>query len=98
MIRSLAHVFEVAKDKNVEVSVCGEIAGDPHFLPLLLALGVRCLSTVSPMIPELKFFARRFSMADAGGLWEGIEQMKRPSEINQSLKNFYDERVSELIT
>ncbi len=98
VIRSLAHVFEVAKDKNVEVSVCGEIAGDPHFLPLLLALGVRCLSTVSPMIPELKFFARRFSMADAGGLWEGIEQMKRPSEINQSLKNFYDERVSELIT
>lgn len=98
VIRSLAHVFEVAKDKNVEVSVCGEIAGDPHFLPLLLALGVRCLSTVSPMIPELKFFARRFSMADADGLWEGIEQMKRPSEINQSLKNFYDERVSELIT
>lgn len=98
VIRSLAHVFQVAKDKNVEVSVCGEIAGDPHFLPLLLALGVRCLSTVSPMIPELKFFARRFSMTDALGLWQGIEQMKRPSEINQSLKNFYDERVSELIT
>ncbi|MDC0156234.1 phosphoenolpyruvate--protein phosphotransferase [Verrucomicrobia bacterium] len=98
VIRSLAHVFQVAQDKNVEVSVCGEIAGDPHFLPLLLALGVRCLSTVSPMIPELKFFARRFSMADARGLWEGIEQMKRPSEINQTLKNFYDERVSELIT
>ena len=98
VIRSLFHVFQVAQDKNVEVSVCGEIAGDPHFLPLLLALGVRCLSTVSPMIPELKFFARRFSMADARGLWEGIEQMKRPSEINQSLKNFYDERVSELIS
>ncbi len=96
VIRSLARVFQVAKDHEVEVAVCGEIAGDPHFLPLLLALGVNSLSATSTMVPELKFFARRFSMADARGLLAGIEKMKRPSEINQSLKNFYDERMSDL--
>ncbi len=97
VIRSLKRVFEIGKEYGVKVTVCGEIAGDPHFLPLLLALGVNSLSAASPMLPELKFFARRFTMAEARKLTDHILEMKRPSEINQSLKNFYEERVSDLI-
>ena len=44
VIRALEQVFEVSKTKGVEVTVCGEIAGDPHFLPLLLSLGVDSLA------------------------------------------------------
>ena len=44
VIRSLRRVFEVGEEHGIEVTVCGEIAGDPHFLPLLLALGVNSLS------------------------------------------------------
>lgn len=97
VIRSLKRVFEIGKEYGVEVTVCGEIAGDPHFLPLLLALGVNSLSAASPMLPELKFFARRFTLAEARKLTDHILEMKRPSEINQSLKDFYEERVSDLI-
>lgn len=97
VIRSLKRVFEIGKEYGVKVTVCGEIAGDPHFLPLLLALGVNSLSAASPMLPELKFFARRFTMAEARKLTDHILEMKRPSEINQSLKDFYEERVSDLI-
>ena len=97
VIRSLKRVFEIGKEHGVEVTVCGEIAGDPHFLPLLLALGVNSLSAASPMLPELKFFARRFTLAEARKLTDHILEMKRPSEINQSLKDFYEERVSDLI-
>ena len=97
VIRSLKRVFKIGKEYGVEVTVCGEIAGDPHFLPLLLALGVNSLSAASPMLPELKFFARRFTMAEARKLTDHILEMKRPSEINQSLKDFYEERVSDLI-
>ena len=41
---------------------------DPHFLPLLLALGVNSLSVASPMLSELKFFARRFTLGEAQDL------------------------------
>jgi phosphotransferase system enzyme I (PtsI) len=98
VIRSLKRVFEVGEEHGVAVTVCGEIAGDPHFLPLLLALGVNSLSAASPMLPELKFFARRFTLAEAQDLLDRIRIMKRPSEINQSLKDFYEERVSDLIS
>ena len=50
------------------------------------------------MLPELKFFARRFTLSDARDLLDRIRIMKRPSEINQSLKDFYEERVSDLIS
>ena len=49
-------------------------------------------------MPELKFFARRFTLSDARDLLDRIRIMKRPSEINQSLKDFYEERVSDLIS
>jgi len=98
VIRSMKRVFDVAREKKVGVTVCGEIAGDPHFLPLLLALGEGSLSAASPMLPELKFFARRFSMTDAVELLERVFRMTRPSEINQTLKDFYEERVSDLVS
>ncbi|HAE11114.1 MAG TPA: phosphoenolpyruvate--protein phosphotransferase [Opitutae bacterium] len=98
VIRSMKRVFDVAREKKVGVTVCGEIAGDPHFLPLLLALGEGSLSAASPMLPELKFFARRFSMTEAEELLERVFRMTRPSEINQTLKDFYEERVSDLVS
>ena len=98
VIRSLKRVFQIGEEHGVEVTVCGEIAGDPHFLPLLLALGVNSLSAASPMLPELKFFARRFTFPEAQELLDRIKTMTRPSEINQCLKDFYEERVSDLIS
>ena len=98
VIRSMKRVFDVAREKKVGVTVCGEIAGDPHFLPLLLALGEGSLSAASTMLPELKFFARRFSMTEAEELLERVFRMTRPSEINQTLKDFYEERVSDLVS
>ena len=97
VIRALKHIFKVSKQKDVEVSLCGEIAGDPHFLPLLIGLGVDALSASGTMLPDLKFFARRFSSVEARELEHRVEVMRRPSEIKECLKAFYDDRVSDLV-
>ncbi|MEE8504690.1 MAG: putative PEP-binding protein, partial [Kiloniellales bacterium] len=39
---------------RIPISVCGEIAGDPRFSPLILGLGVRDLSMVSNALPRVK--------------------------------------------
>jgi phosphotransferase system enzyme I (PtsI) len=97
VIRAIEQIARVSKEKNIEVTLCGEIAGDPHFLPLLIGLGVDALSATSTMLPELKFFGRRFTMAEVHELRSKIMEMRRPSEIKECLKSFYEERVSELI-
>ena len=97
VIRALSHIFKVSKQKDVEVTLCGEIAGDPHFLPLLIGLGLDSFSATGTLLPELKFFGRRFTMDEAMELKDRVIKMRRPSEVKACLKNFYDDRVSELM-
>ncbi|MFO8014890.1 MAG: phosphoenolpyruvate--protein phosphotransferase [Phycisphaerae bacterium] len=39
---------------SVLVGVCGELAGQPHAVPMLLDAGVRLLSVAPPLIPTIK--------------------------------------------
>ena len=35
VVRSIRHILQISNEKDIPVTICGEIAGDPHFLPLL---------------------------------------------------------------
>ena len=97
MIRCLKQIIKVSKEKNIEVTICGEIAGDPHFLPLLIGLGVDALSAVGRILPELKFFGRRFTYKETVDLVSEIKKFKNPTEIKECLNNFYESKLSNLI-
>jgi len=45
--------------------VCGEMAGDPELVPLLLGLGVDELSVASPLVGQIKYLIRRLTMDKA---------------------------------
>jgi phosphocarrier protein FPr len=47
------------------VGVCGELAGDPAAIPILIGLGVKELSMASGSIPKAKQIIRDLSMKDA---------------------------------
>ena len=96
VIRYLKSIYKVTNEKKKPVTVCGEIAGDPHFLPLLLGLGLNSFSASVPLLPELKFFARRFTMEEAQRLTRKAERLSRPSEVKELLKNFYEEKMAEV--
>ena len=97
VIRSLEHVSRVAKEAGKPITVCGEIAGDPHFLPVFLGLGLDNLSCAPPLLQELKFFGRRFTQAECKELVDEILSMARPIYIKERLKEFYDLRVADLL-
>src|SRR5204863_9080746 len=44
LLRTLRRVVAEAHARKIPVSVCGEMAGDPVFVPLLLGLGIDSLS------------------------------------------------------
>jgi phosphotransferase system enzyme I (PtsI) len=95
VIRSLKQVASVAEEQNLPVTLCGEISGDPHFLPLLIGLGFDSFSASPSMVLEMKFFARRFNQEDVEKITREAESKFRPSEIKELIKNFYEDRVSE---
>jgi phosphotransferase system enzyme I (PtsI) len=97
VLRSLKKVAEVANKQGLPVTICGEIAGDPHFLPLLIGLGYDSFSASASMVPELKFFARRFSMEEVERITLDAESKYRPSEVKELIKDFYESKISEAV-
>lgn len=72
---------DAAQRHGIPVTVCGEMAGDPVYVPLLLGLGVDELSAAPPAIPQLKFLIRRLRLADARELAEFALGCECGSEI-----------------
>lgn len=54
IIRLIKKTCEAKKDNEIWVGVCGEMAGNPLWTPLLLGLGVDELSATPKSIPEIK--------------------------------------------
>ncbi len=65
VLRLIQFTAEAAVRARIPISVCGEIAGDPRFTPLLLGLGIRTLSMAPASLPRVKQRLRTLSMAEA---------------------------------
>jgi phosphotransferase system enzyme I (PtsI) len=54
VLRLVQFATEAALRARIPISVCGEIAGDPRFAPLLLGLGIQDLSMAPVNLPRVK--------------------------------------------
>ncbi len=93
ILRTLRSVVDEAHRQKLPVSVCGEMAGDPVYAPLLLGLGVDCLSMSPAWLPSVKFLIRSMTMADARALAVEALTMSSPKEIYARCDAFYRTRV-----
>jgi len=65
ILRLIRGVVEAAHNNNIWVGVCGEMAGEPLFTPLLLGMGIDELSAASSSLPRVKEVIRRLTLAEA---------------------------------
>ncbi len=54
----IKEVVRAAQRAKIEVSLCGEMAGQPEYVMMLIGLGLRTLSITPPAIPEVKKIIR----------------------------------------
>ena len=88
IVRTLKRIVDDAHRMDIPVSVCGEMAGDPVFAPLLLGLGVDSLSMTPPSIPAVRFVIRSMKMTDAQKLAKEVLAMSSPAEIYAHCQQF----------
>ena len=93
VVRTMKHIVDEAHKRGVTVSVCGEMAGDPVFAPLLLGLGVDALSMSPAWLPSVKYMVRAMTMADARALAAEALTLASPKEIYARCDAFYRARV-----
>jgi phosphoenolpyruvate-protein phosphotransferase (PTS system enzyme I) len=93
VLRLLAEIVEKAHAEGVKVSVCGEMAGDPIYVPLLIGLGVDDLSMTPPLLPAAKFLIRRMTLAEAKALVAKSMTLNSAAEIERLCVEFFREHM-----
>lgn len=88
ILRMLRFVIDSAKGQGIDVSMCGEMAGDRHYAPLLLGMGLRRLSLSPRAIPEVKTQIRQLSLGDLEGVVGKCLTMSSADEVERCLDAF----------
>ena len=75
ILRLIQLTAEAAQRHSIPVSVCGEMAANPNYTPLLLGLGVRSFSTNAAAVPRVKQAVRSTTLDDCQRLaWQVMKQ------------------------
>lgn len=94
MLRMIKHVSDVAREKGIKVFMCGEMAGDPIHVPILLGLGIEELSMTPQSMPAVKSMIRSLKMKDIQEVIKDVMTKPTASEIMEILNNKYGDILS----
>jgi phosphotransferase system enzyme I (PtsI) len=86
ILRTLDFVVRAARDAGIEVSLCGEVAAQPSYLPVLLGLGFEDLSMNPASIPAVKRMVGKVQVEHARQV------------VHQALAMSSTREIAELIT
>lgn len=93
VLRLIRQVVRAAKDAQIEVNVCGEMSGEPLYVPLLVGLGIRQLSATPRKIPELKRVIRDLKVAEA----ERVAEHALSLETGRQVTNYLRDHLRKLL-
>jgi phosphoenolpyruvate-protein phosphotransferase (PTS system enzyme I) len=81
VLRLLKMISDAAHANNIWVGVCGEMAGDIVFTPLLLGLGMDELSVSTSLVPQVKLAVQSLSIPECEALLQEALELETPAEI-----------------
>ncbi|HBF43605.1 MAG TPA: phosphoenolpyruvate--protein phosphotransferase [Desulfobacteraceae bacterium] len=95
ILRMIQQVVNAAKNAGIGLSLCGEMAGDPLCVPILLSLGIKELSVNARVIPVIKKIIRSISMKEAYADFENVMKMGTANDVKSYISNHMNNLVSE---
>jgi phosphoenolpyruvate-protein kinase (PTS system EI component) len=87
VLRLIHQVIQVAHAQGKWVGMCGELAGQPEAIPLLLGMGLDEFSMTASAVPAAKALIRTLSRSQAQRLAKHVLSLTEPEAIHDFLKN-----------
>jgi len=87
VIRLIKEVVRAARRHGLDVSCCGEAAGDPEFTMLLIGLGLRTLSATPSRIPYLKRIIRSVDVGQCERLARTVGSFDSERQVSALLRD-----------
>ncbi len=94
VIRLLKQVADAGTRNEVPVFMCGEMAADPLFIPVLLGLGLKELSTNPQAIPMVKNAIRRLDIIETQDFMAKVLKLTTTEQIEELIHKTYGEQFS----
>ena len=95
IIRMLKHAADVAREKDIRIFMCGEMAGTPHHIPLLLGIGMDELSMNPQTIPDIKRVIRSLNVEDTRSFMKEVLKQNTAKSTFELIKDTYGSILSE---
>lgn len=95
VIRLIAQVVDAAEKKGVKTYICGEMAGTPLYVPLLLGLGLDELSMNPQAIPAVKHLVRALKVEDTRQFVKRIAGLSDATEVAEVISETYGDLLND---
>ncbi|MFH0763292.1 MAG: phosphoenolpyruvate--protein phosphotransferase [Candidatus Omnitrophota bacterium] len=81
VLRLIKNIIDSAHKAGVKVGMCGEMAGEPSFVLILLGLGLDEFSMPPQVIPEIKYIIRSVAFKHAQEIADKAMQLSTGTEV-----------------
>ena len=96
VLRMVRDVVQVGRQAGISVAMCGEMAGDPLYIPVLLGLGVEEFSMNTMAIPVAKRVIRMTKLSEAQEIARKALQLHTVEEVNHYVIREMDRRFPDI--
>jgi len=96
VLRLLQRVADAAREANIELAMCGEMAGDPLYAAILIGMGFEYLSMNVAAISWVKRVIRSVRMKDAVELATLVLQQPTAELAKKAAVRFMEDRFPDL--
>jgi phosphotransferase system enzyme I (PtsI) len=87
VLRLIEQVVGAANKHDIQVSVCGEMSGEPIYTMVLLGMGLRQLSVTPQNIPEIKKIIRSITIEEAKQVARQALRLDTARDVNHYLRD-----------
>jgi phosphotransferase system enzyme I (PtsI) len=95
VLRFIRQTVDAGHKAGIPVALCGEMAGEPMYVPILLGLKIDSFSMNPQSLPRVKNLIRRSSMKECCRFARKVLRMTTAKEINQSVRKMVMKKFPE---
>lgn len=92
VLRALAMIADVSAQHNIDMRLCGEMAGDPMCVAILIGLGFRHLSMNGRSVARVKYLLRHIEVEEARVLAQRSLDAQLATEVRHQVAAFMERR------
>lgn len=96
VFRAVKQVISAGDNTGKPVIVCGEMAGSPFYVPLLIGAGARELSVNINSIQSIRRLIAGITIVECSNLFEHVMHSNTADEAENEIRSFYLENWSDL--